>query len=496
MKNRFGKRFISDREFLDYASDLGLFIDHPPRRLLEFLERLGILTPVARLRFPPEIARRWFLERHPDENVPDPVEGDTPRMIAATALHSQIFNIHWEHAEVFGETIHPLDQIAPEHAPFVQTSFDTATFIPWESLDPVVLIRNGQEITDGGTSSRTCYHYWQVFALAAFLRSGVSLLYDLNNQALFRELRTLTIPASSQDSIYASINVEARHELADIMANARLFDAVAFYEAYRQNALQVHLHNVDPATHKLPHHLSRQYSRRCRVLAREALARYGVSASAILEFIKFQCELWCTAKDRSPAKVADEYRRNIDATIELYQQTTRTTTEQVTQRVGRVGGHFKPILKVIFPPWLDEQRDLAERSLKSWILPLMAGLPAPFTATDQDITDFCDWIEQRGLFQLYWHFRRLMDLGFGDAPIARSATATEAVSYANTVELLANTVLERRGHRARWSRVKVGSDRDQLAYSSTDARKSQSIGARNKRPRQARSKLVSNAARF
>jgi hypothetical protein len=37
-----------------------------------------------------------------------------------------------------------------------------------------------------------------------------------------------------------------------------------------------------------------------------------------------------------------------------------------------------------------------------------------------------------------------VDLGFDDGPIARSATAAEAVSYANTVELLANIVLRGR----------------------------------------------------
>ncbi len=52
MKSRFGRRYISDKEFLDYARDLDLFTDQPSQRLLEFLERHGILTPVARIRFP------------------------------------------------------------------------------------------------------------------------------------------------------------------------------------------------------------------------------------------------------------------------------------------------------------------------------------------------------------------------------------------------------------------------------------------------------------
>ena len=62
LKNRFGKRYISAKEFLDYASELDLIVDHPSSRLLEFTEKHGILTPIARVQFPPEIGRRWHKE--------------------------------------------------------------------------------------------------------------------------------------------------------------------------------------------------------------------------------------------------------------------------------------------------------------------------------------------------------------------------------------------------------------------------------------------------
>src|SRR3546814_13751222 len=72
----------------------------------------------------------------------------------------------------------------------------------------------------------------------------------------------------------------------------------------------------------------------------------------------------CTAKARSPAKVADEYARNIGATVALYREVTGATIDQIVERVGRAGGYFKPILKVIFPDWLDEQRDLDRKSTR------------------------------------------------------------------------------------------------------------------------------------
>lgn len=445
MKNRFGRRYITHKELLDYAKDLDLFTDHPPERLPAFLERHALLNPVARIRFPPEVVRRWHKERYPDADVPDPIEGDTPRLAAACALYDQVFNNLWSHPDLYGERSHPLDEIDPAHAAFVQTSFDPSSFVPWEEFRTAIQTDDGQEIYDGGIYSRTCYHYWHVFALAAFLRSGVTILYDLADEALWHELRELRISDGSRSKLWTTMNLEARHELRQIEEHASLFDAVAWFEAYRGNALQLHIHHVDRRTRRLPYDRARTYRRRCRELVREVVGRYGITPDQLLAFIKFQYELWCTAKTRSPPKLADEYARNVNSTIQLYREITRATHDEIVERVGRAGGYFKPILKVIFPDWLDEQRDLAERSLRGWILPSMASLPPPFTASDTDIVSFCDWLEEKGLLQLYWHFKRLADLGMGDGPIARSATAAEVVGYANTVELMANAIIENRG---------------------------------------------------
>ena len=67
LKNRFGRRYMSNKEFLDYASDLDLLTDHLSSSLLEITEMHGIITPIARIRFPLEIARRWHKERYPQE---------------------------------------------------------------------------------------------------------------------------------------------------------------------------------------------------------------------------------------------------------------------------------------------------------------------------------------------------------------------------------------------------------------------------------------------
>jgi hypothetical protein len=442
VKNRFGRRYISDKELLDYASDLDLFAHYPPQPLLEFVERHGILNPAVRIRFPAEIARRWHKEQHPTEtDIPDPIEGDTPRFKAANDLCNDISR--WHEPCVYGERDHPLDNVRPECASFIQTRFDTTKFVPWSDMRAVVLKRGGREIRDGD-SVRTCYHYWQVFALAAYLRSGVNILYDPADEELLRCLLQGQMPDSTKNGLYLSVNFEARRELTDIRKNQILFDAVGYFEDYRNNALQSHTRCLNAKTGRLSTEAARTFRARERRLARITLDRFGLKSREILAFIGFQCKLWHTAKQRSPEKVADEYRRNIDSTVDLYRLVSRDSYPEIVAKVGKHGS-FKPILKEVFPDWLEEQRDLAERSLKGWIVPAMTVLPTPFKVTEQDVKGFCDWIEERGLFQLYWHFKRLMDIGLSDDPVSRSAAAAEAVGFANTVELLANSIIVDRG---------------------------------------------------
>jgi hypothetical protein len=227
-----------------------------------------------------------------------------------------------------------------------------------------------------------------------------------------------------------------------------MFNAVAWFEAYRRNALQVHIRYRNEQTGKLPYDRWRIYLRRQRELAAEAAQRFEFEAERLLAFIKFQCELWCTAKARSPERLAEEYARNIHVSIDLYREITRAEGDEVVRRVGRAGGYFKPILKVIFPDWLDDQRDLAERSLLRWAQSL-SSLPTPFVVAESDISAFCTWLEQSGLYQLYWHFRRFADLRFDDEQVSLVAAASEVTSYANTVELMANAIIEGRGGVAR-----------------------------------------------
>ena len=219
---------------------------------------------------------------------------------------------------------------------------------------------------------------------------------------------------------------------------------MGYFHAYSQDALQTFLRHRD--THgRIPSRYWRQYLARERDIARDTLANSGFGEADIIAFIGKQCEWWDNARRVGPAAVAEEYKRNINASFGLIRAAIGTEFQQVVDQVGRRTGHFKPTLDVIFPDWTEEQRDLTIRSLKHWADKELATLPAPFPCSEADLDAFCDWLEEKGLYQYYWHFRRLVDLERRDDPVHRAATTSEVVGLANLCEMIANEVMIDRG---------------------------------------------------
>lgn len=450
MKNRFGKRFILWRDFSDYMVDLDLAPQSPGQNLFEYLERERLLYPIARVRFPGEIARRFEMEKYPSANVPPPIEGDTLRLEAAAELRNELFFGKWSHPKIFGERKHLLDAGKPEHDEFIQKNFSLTAFTPWQENRTLLWLDNGNEVFDGLQYSPTYYHYWQIFALAAILRSGLNILYPLEDEDVGRSIWELNFTEYRiRKRIYSNINLEARHELEKINQHKTHFEAIAYFKAYRDNALSVFYDQIDRKTGNKSNRTEHAYRQREREIASNALSMFGLTASEMLDFVVQQAEWWDNARRVGPMAIADEYARNISETIHLYTNVTGEDFDRVSERIGRRGGWLEPILDVIFPSWLKEQRDLTKRSLKNWAATSMNELPSLLLVTDADIDSFCNWLETTGLYQYYWHFSRFGDIHSKDSPIYRAAAAAETVAFANLVEIIANGVYEERGFQPR-----------------------------------------------
>lgn len=442
MKNKFGKRFIRLRDLRDYAVDLDLCPHPPTDSLMEYLEKHGLLTPVRRIDLPPEILRRFALEKYQDWSVPAPVEPDGARLDHAANLMKALNNNVWASPEIFGETVHVLDALAPEHRPFIQTEFPSESFKPWK--DRRVHIYDGEVgpiYSNIEHDAPTFYHYWQIFWLAAILRSGVHIYYPLDDDGLTNEILRGPIPIQAlQERSYINVDLEARGELRELREYQQHFEAVGYFQAYTHNAYQRYAMKHDQRG-RISRRDWQQYLRREREIARNTLSASGLDEADMISFIGQQCEWWDNARRVGPAAVAEEYKRNINSSIGFVRAATGIDPRRIVEAVGRRTGHFKPTLEVIFPDWTEEQRDLTIRSLKGWADDALTALPTPFPVTETELNEFCNWLEERGLFQYYWHFRRLVDLQRRDDPVHRAASTAEVVGFATLCEMIANEVM-------------------------------------------------------
>ncbi len=246
MKNRFGRRFIRLKELCDYAVDLDLCSHPPDRGLMEFLEAEGLLTPIRRIEIPPEILRRFTRERYPDVDILDPIEPDGARLDAAADLLQAINR--WSDASFYGETTHALDALDQAHLPFIQTDFSSGTFSSWEDRRvPLYQTDRGPILSNPDQDTPAFYHYWQIFWLAAILRSGIHIWFPLDDEALSNEVirgNALSCEAL-RGRVRQHVNFEAYRELRELREYEAHFEAVGYFKAYTDNAFQTFIDHRD-----------------------------------------------------------------------------------------------------------------------------------------------------------------------------------------------------------------------------------------------------------
>src|SRR5262245_35991493 len=188
MPDFFGQRYLSQPKLIEYAKHLGLRgwrLDE----VLELAERFGIVTPIARIRFPDSVARRWFRDRFPGYEVTGTVEPDGELLAASDDLEDVLSRDLMPRVEHPGNREHPLDDLLPEFRRFVTTEFTPSTFVPWSSLRAPVPIGNAHDV--GCEQVYSYYHSWQALELAAFVRSGLSVLYDITANGSFEPILDL-----------------------------------------------------------------------------------------------------------------------------------------------------------------------------------------------------------------------------------------------------------------------------------------------------------------
>ena len=120
------------------------------------------------------------------------------------------------------------------------------------------------------------------------------------------------------------------------------------------------------------------------------------------------------------------------------------TAAEYAERLDDVLGQAKPALKILFPDWVQEERESAAITCRSVVTHWRSQCESA-TVDEGTVTRFLDWVESVGLTSLYWTLRASREVGLGLGALSSAAIASWLVSLAATWEHVLTVALHERG---------------------------------------------------
>jgi hypothetical protein len=370
--------------------------------LLEYLEQQGLLIPRTRIRYPDPIARRFWLMAHEHwgpRQLRHPTEPDGPRWDAAVELDECIFR--WRNSLAYGPSVNPLDDPTPRFSEFIQRPSDT-TFEAW--LDMRVNVSNDVETSMfDGINIETFYSTWQVLLAAEVADAGVHLRINLGDEAIFRRTMEAMDAGRLPDGSGPSYDFTPFRAARGFAEHQAALDAVVWFAEERWRVLSDTIKGQDGGRFRLSPAQSAQYEQQTITLAAAAYARFGVNLDQLVSGIRFLAERWSEWKREGHPLVADAYQAVLEKAIILVRRAGDMKFAELRDRIGRVGGWFKPALDIIWPDWAAEEKERVHLTLKSSLA------TAGSTASEADITAFVDFLAKEGQEAFFWRLRSFED---------------------------------------------------------------------------------------
>lgn len=453
LRNRFGQRYISPSDLVQYAQSLGfIHVDEP---LLEFLERERLLVPACRLRLPEAIARRNWMAFPDHEPFHDPslsVDVDPQEQAAAEDLVLCMSQLRAGHPARL-PSFRPLDLVDERHVQFVDHRLAEHPFVPWEDFTVRVGRARREDgsfgpLYDGAAAVSTYYHYWQIFILAEVLTMGMTIIADLRDETVGRAIWSLKLDSIPADRLSAKIHLSGVHGLRDAAPHVAALDALAVFLDYRNMWLCEVTKDMSA-----PIVLEGDRLNRYRDLedscAYFALWWSGIDAEAVLALIQWQCQQWDEWERRGQQPFTDECRRSIEYAALLYRIVTGASWRDVVDKVDRATSSLRPALDVISPDWLHDQKEAAAGSLKRWIAPTMHGwAPIGCDVSDAEVDQMIGWVSNRELLRFFWPFAHLADLDGYEYEVSLAKQANAAEGLAATIEHMLDDIGQAAAHRS------------------------------------------------
>lgn len=355
--DHFGKRYLPAQAFRDEVRRLRIIRGHVADSDLEKLEQERLVVPKLRIRYPDAIARRWWLETHPNvgEMIAD-VEPDGPRFDAANDLEKALHRRRNQHA--YGQQQHPLDVIDSRFAEFVHQPSERA-FVPWSDLR-VDVSNSTQNTLYDSSSIQTLYSSWQVLQVAEMAEMGIHVLVNLAGEGRLEAAMLAGRKGHEMPAGPVTVSTTPIHLLRDFASHTSALDAVVWFAEESSAALHEASGNRS-GRFQLSDNEASAYRSGRQAAARAACDRYGMNADQLIGLAEFLGERWQNWDDDGRPLIAEEYKRYLRETVLLAQLGTDMTFETVRKRIGPAAGRNALLLDAAFPTGRKSKRSVPEQ---------------------------------------------------------------------------------------------------------------------------------------
>ena len=423
------ERYLETKRFIDAVASLRIMHHRPSAHALEYLERERIVVPRLRLRYPDAIERRWLNYERYGWLPRGRREPDGPRWEAACALEDAREVV--PHRRKWNDPLdlaHPLDRPEPRWRPFIQYPA-RRRFVPWDEFRVLAAEQNGEPRYKADTVV-TYYSVWQVLLFLECQQMGVRHVGNTQDWS-WRD----PIP----DHWHRYENGEAVRAFRDFAKFQRQLDAVVWFAQEKAVNENYVLRNAGGGRRLIEEDESAEMERRTIEVLVRCRSRYRVSYPQMIELIQFLCRKWDHWDRIGYANHAKAYKQFMSEAIWLARYLRDVPVEKLFEDVGRVTGHFKPTLRVIYRDWATEWREDAERLLKGFASP-NAILSADFNETE--VNAFLDLVEERDLLDFYWRWKSLNERAFSGDLNRMAGLRSDLQGMALSVEHLVDVMLE------------------------------------------------------
>ncbi|MBB5053478.1 hypothetical protein HNQ36_003478 [Afipia massiliensis] len=367
--------------------------------LLELLEGQGLLIPRLRIRYPDPVARRFWLMAHEHwapRELRHPIEPDGPRWDSAIELDEALYR--WRNSIVYGPSINPLDDPAARFSEFIQHP-SAATFETW--LDMRVDISNDVETTlFDGMNVETYYSTWQILLAAEMADAGVHIRINLGDETIGRRAIEALEEGRLPEGSGPSFNFTPFHAARGFAKHQPALDAVVWFAEERWRVLSDIIKGQGGGRFRLSPAQSAQYEQETVALAATAVGRFNVSIDHLVSTIRFLSERWSEWKREGRPLIVDAYQAFLRKAVVLARQAGDMKFAELRDRVGRVGGWFKPALDVIWPDWSAQEKERVHLTLKASLTKKSST-----GVSEADITAFVDFLASQGQEAFFWRLR-------------------------------------------------------------------------------------------